>query len=153
MGNRRNIGMIKAAPNLVNVCIDTNMQGEIAGRFYQCYKKEFTEFHNVIQLLSEMEKLFDELHFPEASTQVRSFDKKRMEEERPKERLAQRPKQVLEREVLLEQRGKKATFLVYVQYRQNSTWQGEVFNLKEEVCQGFSSALDFIKIISNASNC
>lgn len=144
--------MIKAAPNLVNICIDTNQQGEAVGRLYHCYKKEAEEFNNVIQLLSEMEKLFDKIHFPEASTQSRSFEKK-MESVRPEQRRWIRPEPVLEREIVLEQRGKRATFLVYVKYRQNSTWQGELFSVENEICHKFSSALDFIKIISNTSNC
>ena len=63
MRSGQNIGRIKAAPNLVNICVDEIAQEEMKGRLYHCYKKEATNFKNVVELLDEMEKLYDKLHF------------------------------------------------------------------------------------------
>ena len=82
MRSGQNIGRIKAAPNLVNICVDEIAQEEMKGRLYHCYKKEATNFKNVVELLDEMEKLYDKLHFPEASTKSRSF----LEEKAPQQR-------------------------------------------------------------------
>ena len=39
MRSGQNIGRIKAAPNLVNICVDEIAQEEMKGRLYHCYKK------------------------------------------------------------------------------------------------------------------
>ena len=62
-----------SAPDLVNVCVDESCDGEVAGRLYHCYRKEELCFSNLVQLLRMMEKFFDEIQFPQASTKSRSF--------------------------------------------------------------------------------
>lgn len=141
-----NIGRIKAAPNLVNICVDENVHEEMKGRLYHCYKKEATDFNNVIELLGEMEKLYDKLHFPESSTKSRSFVKEKEPEQR------KTIPQVVETESILKQKGKNGTFLVSVQYRQNATWQGEIVLVESKEIYEFSSALDLVKIINNTSD-
>ena len=116
------------------------------GRLYHCYKKEATNFKNVVELLDEMEKLYDKLHFPEASTKSRSFLKEKAPQQRETIPKAVEPKTVLE------QKGTKGTFLVCVQYRQNATWQGEIVLMESEESYEFSSALDLVKIINNTSS-
>ena len=146
MRSGQNIGRIKAAPNLVTICVDEIAQEEIKGRLYHCYKKEATNFKNVVELLDEMEKLYDKLHFPEASTRSRSF----VRTEAPQQR--ETIPKVVEPETILKQKGTKGTFLVCVQYRQNATWQGEIVLMESEEIYEFSSALDLVKIINNTSN-
>lgn len=145
MRNGQSIGRIKAAPNLVNVCVDEVVQEEIKGRLYHYYQKEAVEFKNVVQLLDEMEKLYDKIHFPESATECRSFLKKEPSEQR------KRIPQLVDAETILKQRGKNGTFLVCVQYRQNTTWQGEIVVMDTEEIYDFSSALELVKIINNTS--
>ena len=144
MRSGQNIGRIKAAPNLVNICVDEIAQEEMKGRLYHCYKKEATNFTNVVELLDEMEKLYDKLHFPEASTKSRSFLREKALQQRetiPK---------VVEPKIVLEQKGTKGTFLVCVQYRQNATWQGSVTWVDEQREQYFRSTLELLKLIDGA---
>ena len=101
MRSGQNIGRIKAAPNLVNICVDEIAQEEMKGRLYHCYKKEATNFTNVVELLDEMEKLYDKLHFPEASTKSRSF----LREKDPLQR--ETIPKVVEPKIVLEQKGTK----------------------------------------------
>ena len=49
-----------------------------------------------------------------------------------------------------QQKGKKATFVVQVQYRQNATWQGTVTWLEEGKQSHFRSALELIKLMDSA---
>lgn len=145
MKSGQNMGRIKAAPNLVNICVDEIAQEELKGRLYHCYQKEAIVFKNVVELLDEMEKLYDKIHFPESSVESRSFLKKKPLEQR------MTVPQVVEPEVVLKQRGKSGTFFVCVQYRQNATWQGEMILPEVEEMYEFSSALDLVKIINNTS--
>ena len=144
MRSGQNIGRIKAAPNLVNICVDEIAQEEMKGRLYHCYKKEATNFKNVVELLDEMEKLYDKLHFPEASTKSRSF----LKEKAPQQR--ETIPKVVEPKIVLEQKGTKGTFLVCVQYRQNATWQGSVLWAETKQEQYFRSALELLKLIDSA---
>ena len=145
MKNGQNMSRIKAAPNLVNICVDEITQEEIRGHLYHCYQKEAVVFKNVVELLEEMEKLYDKIHFPESSTESRSFLKKKPLERRTIVH------QVVEPDAVLKQRGKSGTFFVCVQYRQNTTWQGEIILPEVEEMYEFSSALDLVKIINNTS--
>ena len=49
-----------------------------------------------------------------------------------------------------EGRGRKGTFIVQVQYRQNATWQGQVVWAEENRKEYFRSALELMKLIDSA---
>ncbi len=46
--------------------------------------------------------------------------------------------------------GKKATFVVQIQYRQNATWQGKVKWVEKNEEKPFRSALELIKLLDSA---
>lgn len=129
-----------SAPNLVNICVDGGSDGEISGRLYHRYSAEPAVFVNLMQLLRLMEDLYDGLSFPQASTRSRSFF---AAEAAVKGVL----KQVVTQEKMMRYAGEEATFLVSVRFRQNSTWQGEMFWVEGGEIQDFSSTLDLIKIM------
>ena len=134
-------------PNLINLCVNETDHGEIKGELYHCYTKEPVLFSNVIELLTAAETLFDTLRFPEASTRTRRFvgvEETQMPTARP-------PKVVDQTEVI-EHRGKIASFILCVQFRQNSTWQGEVIWLERGIRKRFSNTLNFIKILDSVIN-
>lgn len=45
---------------------------------------------------------------------------------------------------------KKATFVVQVQYRQNSTWQGQVVWSEKNQSKPFRSSLELIRLMDSA---
>lgn len=53
-------------------------------------------------------------------------------------------------ERVISHRGEAATFLIRVQYRQNSSWQGEVVWADQGRRQYFNSVLDLIRLIDSA---
>ena len=53
-------------------------------------------------------------------------------------------------ERVISHRGEAATFLIRVQYRQNSSWQGEVVWADQGRRQYFNSVLDLIRLIDGA---
>lgn len=132
-------------PNLINICVDRSVQGEIGGRIYHYYKETPQKFDNVVQLLRQMEGFYNSLHFPEASVMLRNFS-----EERKRQTPRREQKQVLDRETVMAERGECATFYVYVQYRQNATWQGTVVWKEQEREEEFRSALELIILLDNA---
>lgn len=131
-------------PNLINICVDEKAHGEICGRVYHCYSKEAMPFENVVELLRKMEELFDRICFPQASTKSRSFLET--------EALArtQRPEKVISQEDVIQYRGMLGSFVTCVRFRQNSTWQGEMFWMEKEIKRQFVNTLDFIKMLDSA---
>ena len=57
---------------------------------------------------------------------------------------------VKEDEKLLEKHGDMGTFVIRVQHRQHSSWQGRVTYLEENKSVYFRSVLELIKIIDGA---
>ncbi len=135
-----------SSPNLINICIDQHQGGEISGRLYHCYDMQPVIFSNVIELLREAEKLFDEIAFPQASTKTRSF----VEKSQLADTRIYRPERVVDQEKVVEHTGKIGTFITSVRFRQNSTWQGESYWIEKETVQQFANTLEFIKQIDIA---
>ena len=124
-------------------CIRPKPDQCLCGYLYQCYEEEPWRYKNVVQLLRLMDNLYDIISYPQASTESRSFVKK---EKEPSQRLEKRVPQ----DEILKQNGQVATFVIYVQYRQNATWQGEVIWKEKGMKQHFSSALELIKLVDSA---
>lgn len=135
-----------SAPNLINICVDDNQQGEISGRLYHYYNTEPVRFENIVELIRETENLFDVIAFPQASTRTRKFIDQGKKSIMP----VQRPARVVRQEELLKNTGCMGTFITSVRYRQNSTWQGEFYWAENDVKRQFSNLLDFIRQIDTA---
>ena len=84
----------------------------------------------------------NELNFPQSSTELRTYEDK---QQKPANAKRISFTEVSNREQILEQRGSIDTLAVYVRYRQNATWQGSVYHMK-------NSELDLLKIIENCQN-
>lgn len=132
-----------SAPNLINICIDQQVSGEISGRLYHCYSEKPVEFQNIIELLRETERLFDSIGFPQASTKTRSF----MNQPSSQEIRVQKPEKKAAQEEIAKYTGERGTFITSVRFRQNSTWQGELYWAEKERIQKFSNILEFIRLI------
>ena len=145
MMEKDGLGMGTASPNLINICVDRSMDGEIAGKFYCSYFSHSRKFDNIVQLLRSMEQFYNRISFPQSAVQLRNFAGSSIA--RGDEEIADAP--VLDRDYIIGRRGICATFLVHVQYRQNATWQGSVLWAEKEKAAEFNSALELIMIIDN----
>lgn len=137
--------ILTAVPNLINICIDEKDGDEYSGRLYHPYRKEPVSFDNVVRLLKEMEALYDELAFPQSSVELRKFAGKKRKTSyagRTKEKL-------MGNDELLAKRGIRGTFFVYVQYRQNATWQGRILWAEKKREEVFQSVLELLMLIDN----
>ena len=132
-----------AIPNLINLCVDRSVHGEISGRIYHYYREEPWKFENVVQLLRYLEKFYDGIRFPEASVMLRNFADADQTGEKTEWKL------IGDKKKMLEQRGQCATFFVCVRYRQNATWQGTLVWKEKEREVEFRSALELIMLVDN----
>lgn len=144
MNNQKTASYYLAAPNLINICIDATCNNEICGRFYHCYDQEPVIFSSILELIKKADILFDTIAFPQSSTKARSF----VEHEAPS--ALKKPSKIVEQRDLIQHNGTLGTFLLFVKFRQNSTWQGELNCLDNEAKYTFSNTLDFIKYVDQA---
>ena len=133
------------APNGVVLCITRNNEGELGGVFYHSYSEAPIPFQGIGQMTLRMEKLYDWLRFPHPGTNSRSFGRTAQPDGRIHER-----KRIMSDESLLTKHGDIATFIVRVQHRQNSSWQGRVTWMEEDRTIQFRSVWEMIKLIESA---
>ncbi len=131
-------------PGTILVCVDEHMGKNILGRIYHPGGEPPVQFNEIGSLLIEIDRILDELHYPESSTTGRSFQKNGKKDKKPKERAAMQKKQMTLK------KGEKGTFVVQVQYRQHSTWQGKVLWAEKNETKQFRSALELLKLIDSA---
>ena len=132
-------------PNGVVLCVDQRERNRIQARYYTSYKQEPTFVENWDQLLFEMEHFFDEIQFPFSATNNRSFG-----EIPPKEYFEGRKERIMKDEELLRKHGDLGSFIIRVQHRQNSSWQGRITWVEKNQTMLFRSVWEMIKLMESA---
>lgn len=130
--------------NIVRLCIDGHNGVALMGRAYVRPNTQPLLFREVGHLLVQLNAIFDQMGFPQKSTNMRAFRSAKLAHCELKEVDAMGEE---ERNI---PRGEKATFMVQVQYRQNATWQGRVAWVEKDETKTFRSALELIKLIDSA---
>ena len=140
------------APNAVVLCVDSVQPGQgFAGRAYHAYSEEAFAFDEPAQVLKAMESLYDRMQFPFPNTTMRTFGQTGAPAATPAGR--QQPEErtkVMSDKALLEKHGDLGTFIVRVQQRQNSTWQGRITWMDEDKSVNFRSIWEMVHLIEEA---
>lgn len=135
-------------PNGVVVCVDqAKPGGHVSGVFYTAYRQEGITFHTVDEMLFELEDFYDWINFPRRSTNSRTFNGTSYVANFWRER-----KKVMSDEKLLEKHGELGSFVIRVQHRQNSSWQGSITWMDENKTMNFRSIWEMIKLMEDAVN-
>ena len=137
-------GIFYSAPNLVRVCVDQYVGGDMSGRLYHFYCRDALPFQNTGDLVMQMDQFYDALNFPQAAVVTHGFRTKTVN------RIDRNAEKCQGAEEMEQHKGDIATFVVHVQYRQNATWQGKVVWTDENRECSFRSALELIKLMDNA---
>ena len=132
-------------PNGIVLCIEQRRGSELAGRFYHRYSAEPIAFSDLGQMTLLMEKLYDDLQFPFAGTNERRFS-----DSATAPRMRQEKEERMSDDQLLQKHGDIGTFIVRVQHRQNSSWQGRITWMEEDKTICFRSVWEMIKLIESA---
>lgn len=125
------------------ICIDAWEEPQILGRFYHAATGKGV-FKDLDQMLLQLEARFDEVDVPRVTTVSRSFGQ-RVKVQKDKK------KETVEKMKGKPASGKKATFMVQVQYRENASWQGQITWVKANQTRNFRSALELIKLMDSAA--
>ena len=116
----------------------------IKGVFYHHFSQEGIRFEGMSDLLSGMEKLYDAMNFPFPGNNERHFIEKEISY--MKEELTKK----LEDQDMLKMHGDLGTFIIRVQHRQNSSWQGRITWVEEDKTLYFRSVWEMVKLIEEA---
>ena len=133
------------APNGVVLCVDGLSGGEIAGRLYHGYRADARSFDNTGEMVARMEALYDALNFPHPGSNERRFFPSAREIPHYTEK-----DRIMKDESLLAKHGDLGTFIVRVQHRQNSSWQGRITWMEQDKTISFRSVWEMVKLIENA---
>lgn len=132
--------------NGVVLCVDRISRHRMTGRLYHRYSKQVIPFVSGEQAVFLMEQLFDSLRFPYPSTLERSFS------EELKSAPTSRQERLMNDEDLLSRHGDLGSFIVRVQHRQNSSWQGTLTWMERDKTVHFRSIWEMIKLVESALN-
>lgn len=132
-------------PNGVVLCVDQVENHHFQGRLYHAYKDEATEFQNMEEVLFRLEQFYDFLNFPHPTTSGRTFSEKRQEPDYGKDR-----RKIMSDKELLSRHGDLGTFIIRVQHRQNSSWQGRITWMEKNKTVYFRSIWEMIKLVASA---
>lgn len=141
-----------AAASEVRICCDDLVDQEWNGRIYTRFTQKPIGFGTAKQLLERLDGFYDWINYPQNSVVVRSFHRPGRDPIiRPVRRTDREDKRMtsVSRKDLEKNYGDKATFIVRIQYRQNSTWQGQVTWAEENQTVPFRSALELLKLIDS----
>ena len=133
------------APNGVILCVDALGSGGPVGRLFHSYRTDAVEFGGADQMIFHMEELYNALNFPHPGTNERSFAPLKKTGIHYTER-----DRIMKDEALLSKHGDLGTFIVRVQHRQNSSWQGRITWMEQDKTISFRSVWEMVKLIENA---
>jgi hypothetical protein len=132
-------------PNGVVLCIDAAEGNTITGRYYHGYSRQPVEIRWISELVFGLESFYNAINVPRAATNERLFHESRHAP--PSDVSAERQ---LSDQELLERFGRLATFIIRVQQRQNSTWQGRLTWVEENRTQNFRSVVEMVHLLEDA---
>lgn len=133
------------APNGVILCVDQAAGRSLRGRLYHSYSREAVTVSSLEQVLFEMEHLYDSLNFPHPADSSRTFQEKAHHTGHRAGRA-----KIMSDEELLKRHGDLGTFIIRVQHRQNSSWQGRITWMDEDKTVYFRSMWEMLKLIDSA---
>lgn len=117
------------------VFIDSYEDCVLRGRFYNPYLDGPVHFSSTIEMVKEIERMLDEMKFPQAFNSLRHFGGGSV---------------ITPEDEDEEERGDIATFRIRIMFRQNSSWQGTVTWLDGKMEESFRSVLELLILMDSA---
>lgn len=146
----RSRAMVPSTASRVLIRVDRYQHNCITGTMYNPYLDESVSFVDVMDFANRLDAMFDNLSFPQAAMEYRSFDKKGKKAKPAPAAGApqQKGEQPVPKHQPLNERGDDV-FVVHVQFRQNATWQGTVKWAGQNEEKHFRSTLELLKIMDS----
>jgi len=132
------------AQRQMQICIDQFDLEGFKARIYHGRLPKGVEAYTLNEFFSKLEYIFDKIEYPCATTKRRTFNK---EANNHSDIEIPTSMEFEKRTYLWDEEGELVTFMVRVQSRMNTSWQGVIrkWNSSEE--KKFKSELEFVKIM------
>lgn len=134
----------KFPPNAFRICVDT-VGVDIAGRIYSPMSSDVINFVSVGEILVKMDELFDKYGYPQAFQDKRSFDNYKEQDNLYKGL----PKTIRPVEDILSKAGKAMTYDMIVKSRQNTSWQGNLYDSKGNNIKEFDGEVEILALLAD----
>ena len=132
--------------NGVVVCVQRVDQHEFSGVFHHAYDRDPVPFSSEVELLIRLDEFFDSLKFPFSATSSRNFIR---HANTPTDMITEEDRVMEDKDILMNH-GEVGTFIIRVQQRQNSSWQGRITWVDEDKTVYFRSVWEMMKLIDEA---
>lgn len=142
-GEVSNTGNYIGTPWGIILCVDYYRDEKINGRIYHRYQTEPIRIGGMLEAVFEIDAFFDRLGYPFPGTESHYFIK---HEKTQRIKMTRK----LSDEEMLKNNGEQGTFIIRVEQRQHSSWQGRVTWVEEGKTENFRSALELLKMIDGA---
>lgn len=142
-GRVSNTGNYIGTPWGIILCVDYYQDEKINGRIYHRYQTEPIRVGEMTEAIFEIDAFFDRLGYSFPGTESHYFIK---HEKTQRIKMTRK----LSDEEMLKNNGEKGTFIIRVEQRQHSSWQGRVTWVEEGKTENFRSALELLKMIDGA---
>ena len=130
--------------NSIVLAVDDKDIRGIQGRVYHAYSEKAIPIACFEEVIRIAENLFKDLGYPQMTTNDREFGGSSYSYRKKEEMV-----RIMDDKTLLEQQGDLGTFIIRVQHRQHSSWQGKVTWIEENETVNFRSALELMKMIDH----
>lgn len=142
-GEVSNTGNYIGTPWGIILCVDYYRDEKINGRIYHRYQTEPIRIGGMLEAVFEIDAFFDRLGYPFPGTESHYFIR---HEKTHRIKMTRK----LSDEEMLKNNGEQGTFIIRVEQRQHSSWQGRVTWVEEGKTENFRSALELLKMIDGA---
>ena len=142
-GEVSNTGNYIGTPWGIILCVDYYRDEKINGRIYHRYQTEPIRIGGMLEAVFEIDAFFNRLGYPFPGTESHYFIK---HEKTQRIKMTRK----LSDEEMLKNNGEQGTFIIRVEQRQHSSWQGRVTWVEEGKTENFRSALELLKMIDGA---
>ena len=137
--------LVTAMSTIATVTITSYVNHVPVGQLYKAFYDKTIPFSDDVELLRQLEGLFDSLSFPSCFEEYRHF-LKTDKQKRPQRTIKERVSNVVSENA----EKSKGTFVIHVQFRMNATWQGTIHWVEQNKRQYFRSTLEMIRLIDEA---
>jgi len=153
-GNQVYMGTPAGVVLCVNGLGDVEDPYDIDAYLWHGYRPDAARVTVPEHMLDEMESLFDLINYPRATTSLRSFSEDSDVHPQGTGTRPGNPSNVprhLSDSELLQKRGDLGTFIIRVQQRANSSWQGRITWVEKNRTLKFRTVIEMVKLIEAAT--
>lgn len=131
--------------NMLWLCVNYIDDHSFKGEVYSTMIHEPIQFHDFDQLILRCDELFDEIEFPQAFQEKRSFKKHNAKVELSKARRSP----IKNDQEIMNHHGLCFTGIIMVSTRQFTNWQGMVMNEDFQPLYEFHDIVELMSFITN----